>query len=297
MIANRKLRMGWIGVLLLLLAGVCQTQAVDAQSSSEEDEWRRYQNHESGGGYTRHRRLHTDQSASSFQTQAKTNSSNSASNSNFNVPVWISQPTPSYQRPIEMILPGRNSTNPNDFSNNPGLFSYGYPPAWNSGLYGWNSRPFFNSYGAFSPAYRWSNAWNNVGYGGFFPHYSPAFAPVAPYLGTFGGFGGIYPPTLPLATGVPFGLPGTASFMFGSYGNPYGFGGFGSNRRTTSGNRVFQSAPSKASGNYYQPSTSDPSASGNYYASGNSQVVVPLSPSEPPPKDYWGPNGNPFNLP
>lgn len=54
-----------------------------------------------------------------------------------------------------------------------------------------------------------------------------------------------------------------------------------------------QTGPSPASGNYYQPSTADPSASGGYYASG-APWQVPLNSTGNDPKDYWGPMGNPF---
>jgi hypothetical protein len=113
--------------------------------------------------------------------------------------------------------------------------------------------------------------WRSYAYGGFLPG-----LPVYRSFGmpAFGGFGGF---------GVFNGFGG-----FGGFGNPFGMG----TRLTT--NRVFQSEPSKASGNYYQPSTVDPTASGSYYAS-SGPTVIQASPAEPLPKDYWGPSGNPFD--
>jgi hypothetical protein len=59
--------------------------------------------------------------------------------------------------------------------------------------------------------------------------------------------------------------------------------------------RVIQTGPSKASGNYFNPSTPDPTASGSYYApSGNTPRALPVYQPEAQPKDYWGPQGNPM---
>lgn len=110
------------------------------------------------------------------------------------------------------------------------------------------------------------------GYTPFSPWRSYAYGSFLPGLPVYRGFGG-------------FGLPAFAGF--GAFGNSFRLG----TRLTT--NRVFQSEPSKASGNYYQPSTVDPTASGSYYAS-SGPTVIQASPAEPLPKDYWGPSGNPF---
>jgi hypothetical protein len=56
---------------------------------------------------------------------------------------------------------------------------------------------------------------------------------------------------------------------------------------------VIETGPSPASGNYFQPAASDPSASGNYYAGGTPWQVPINIPSTT--KDYWGPSGTPFN--
>jgi hypothetical protein len=59
--------------------------------------------------------------------------------------------------------------------------------------------------------------------------------------------------------------------------------------------RLVQSGPSKASGNYFNPSTPDPTASGSYYAgSGNTPTAVPVYQPEAQSKDYWGKQGSPL---
>jgi hypothetical protein len=58
--------------------------------------------------------------------------------------------------------------------------------------------------------------------------------------------------------------------------------------------RITQTGPSKASGNYYSPSTPDPTASGSYYATPSGlPKAAPIIQTEPA-KDYWGKNGNPL---
>ena len=59
--------------------------------------------------------------------------------------------------------------------------------------------------------------------------------------------------------------------------------------------RFVQTGPSKSSGNYYGPSSADPSSSGSYYASpSGTPTAMPIIQQEPAQKDYWGPNGNPL---
>lgn len=59
--------------------------------------------------------------------------------------------------------------------------------------------------------------------------------------------------------------------------------------------RFVQTAPSKSSGNYYSPSTPDPTSSGSYYASpAGTATAMPIIQQETPQKDFWGPNGNPM---
>lgn len=91
-------------------------------------------------------------------------------------------------------------------------------------------------------------------------------------------------------------------------GRPYwGSHGYGGNSYL--GNRMFnpggyawrpitrsvQTGPSKSSGNYFNPSTPDPSASGNYFApSGNAPKAMPVYQPEPQPTNFWGKQGNPL---
>lgn len=77
-------------------------------------------------------------------------------------------------------------------------------------------------------------------------------------------------------------------FLPGGYGRGWA-GGF---RQSRLGPQVIQTGPSHPSGNYYQPSTADPSSSGGYYASG-APWQVPVQGSSNP-QDYWGPQGSPF---
>ena len=58
--------------------------------------------------------------------------------------------------------------------------------------------------------------------------------------------------------------------------------------------RVFQNGPSKASGNYYSPSTVDPTASGSYYANTGPRVLPVIQAPKSGTSDYWGSQGNPF---
>ena len=58
--------------------------------------------------------------------------------------------------------------------------------------------------------------------------------------------------------------------------------------------RVFQNGPSKASGNYYSPSTVDPTASGSYYANTGPRVLPVIQAPKSGTSDYWGNQGNPF---
>jgi hypothetical protein len=124
--------------------------------------------------------------------------------------------------------------------------------------------------------------------------------------GGFGGMGGL--------GGLGYGMP------FGGYGGYGGFGGYGLGipgmgmggmgmgmgmgtspefGRLTS-TKVIQTAPSKASGNYYAPSTVDSTASGSYYANPSSTTMAfPLNhqntqPSYKSQKNYWGTSGSPF---
>lgn len=92
------------------------------------------------------------------------------------------------------------------------------------------------------------------------------------------------------------GTYGAPPFSHGTlWTSPLGAVPFGSSRpcwgmRT----KVIQTGPSKPSGNYYSPSTADPTASGSYYASSGPRAL-PVMPAQPPPaKDYWGEGGSPL---
>lgn len=89
--------------------------------------------------------------------------------------------------------------------------------------------------------------------------------------------------------GSPFVYPGILP-------NQAPFGYFPGNRngwlRGRVGTQVIQTGPSPSSGNYYQPSTAAPGSSGSYYASGKPwQLPAQIQNT---PKDYWGPDGDPF---
>ncbi len=132
-------------------------------------------------------------------------------------------------------------------------------------------------------------------------------------LSGLGGFGG-YGHYRGFGGGVPFGygggygmgmmgmgMGGMGMGGMGMGGMGMGFGGNSSEFGRLTNTRVFQTAPSKASGNYYAPSTPDPTASGSYYGSNAStSLVFPTShQSSPqsytkPQRNYWGSGGNPF---
>jgi hypothetical protein len=127
----------------------------------------------------------------------------------------------------------------------------------------------------------WSGGgWNGNSWGGgFSPNYSM--------------YGGGYSGYSPLNYGAGFGFDGM--------GNPASMNGFGAHQGTVP-NRIVQTGPSPASGNYYQPATADPSASGGYYASGSTASAPAPQKTKSQPKSYWGSGdsdnwgagGNPF---
>lgn len=93
--------------------------------------------------------------------------------------------------------------------------------------------------------------------------------------------------------------------LYGSTFNSYyyGFGGacssgsrIFSSRRSRLGPMVTQMGPSPSSGNYYQPSSADPSSSGGYYA-GSDPWVTPVIGPQPGQSSYWGMDGSPFSKP
>jgi hypothetical protein len=89
----------------------------------------------------------------------------------------------------------------------------------------------------------------------------------------------------------------------GGFGGMGGFSGRSSEFGRLTNTRVIQTAPSKPSGNYYAPSTPDPTASGSYYSNSSgasTSLVFPASHQggaesyTKPQRDYWGSGGNPF---
>lgn len=107
----------------------------------------------------------------------------------------------------------------------------------------------------------------------------------------------VFIPASPAPMGGLYGLRSTPmpAMMGGRYVGPNGIGAFNSHSRLPSWGRpmTIQTGPSPSSGNYYQPSSADPSASGSYYASGN-PWQTPVINNGGASKDYWGPDGNPF---
>jgi len=162
------------------------------------------------------------------------------------------------------------------FSTLPYGSSFGSPfartPYIGSGL------PFVGG-GAFNRGWS-SGGWNGNNWGG---GWTPN---LSMYGGGYSGYG-------PLNYGAGFG--------FGGIGNPASINGFGAHQGTVP-NRVIQTGPSPASGNYYQPATADPTASGGYYASGSTASAPVAHKTKTQPKSYygstdsdnWGGGGNPF---
>lgn len=174
----------------------------------------------------------------------------------------------------------------------------GYGGFGNFGGYGGYG---FNGLGAFG-----GYPFTNGGYGGF--GYPAGFANFGGYggygygaFGGYGGYGGIYPGN--------FGWGGGYGGFGGYGGNPFTGGGLGPGGHELgtlqTSTQVIQTAPSKSSGNYYQPSTVDTTASGSYYA----DTAPPAQQADPTPRhngwnsqanwtspsgdgNFWGSGGN-----
>jgi len=180
----------------------------------------------------------------------------------FVVPNWFaSQPKP-YTRPTEIIR------------SNCGLNPYRAPMAGGmlggiaSGL-AWSALG-----GGFRPGWGWGGGWA-PGWGGGFGGWGGGFG------GWRGGWGG-------LGWGGAWGGP-----WGGGWGGWSGMGGLGSFRSTGQfATSVIQTEPSKASGNYYEPSTVDTTSSGSYYASGT-PALVPSMRVNKSPDTYWNDSSNP----
>jgi len=213
-------------------------------------------------------RLFDQTSQPSAASMVNSDSSNQASGSEeepFVVPNWFAtQPQP-YTRPTEIFrYPYNSDVGPRWCGNGSWWPSFGWGSrlpslgwgGWRVGLGwgGWHSRL---GWGGWSPSVGWGGWRVGLGWGGW-------------HSGL--GWGGW--------SGWGYGLPGCGS-------------GLGSLRSTgTFSTRVIQTEPSKASGNYYAPSTVDTTASGSYYASGT-PALVPAMRIKKSPDSYWDEKSNP----
>jgi hypothetical protein len=217
----------------------------------------------------------------------------------FTVPAWFGAPPKPYERPTELF---RSPSTTFDTTSTATTSSYlGMPLLGSYGPLGW---------GGYSPwlgrgLLPYAGGYAGLGIGNLLPYGSPytGFSP-----GAFMGLSAV-PSALPFA-GYGWGTPGILGFGYGGWGSPF-FGSPGSSAlmmgafggRNNSSHlgewtppRVMQTAPSKASGNYFAPSTQDTSASGSYYAS-STPAQMPMVPVRKPTTNFWGPSGNPFGNP
>lgn len=182
---------------------------------------------------------------------------------------------PIYQRPVEFFR-----------QNSPNCAS-GYCPGWSLGLGGGMPTGGLGSLGGLG---------NLGGFGGLggLPSLAASsllrgLAPGQAYAGYSMGAGGsaLYPG---LAPGAMYpGLAPTGMYPGSSFGNAWRSSGIGDMGRPA----IYQTAPSKPSGNYYAPSNIDSTASGSYYAQ-TGPTPAQVIQSAPEPTNYWGPTGNPF---
>jgi hypothetical protein len=229
----------------------------------------------------------------------------------------LTQPKPLI-RPTEYIRPSL-SLLATPFAWGSGIGLYGGYGTWagfnvipmSSGLIGipgapssgWGGPPYGLNYGYGGPFIAGLGYGGSL-YGGLRSGYGPvgALAPFAvnSFFGHGIGYGGwnrggwAYGNPWFGGFGSGFGLLGGGS-QFSPYGDGWG-GGMAS--------RVVQEEPSKASGNYYAPSTVDTTASGSYYAqTDGSTIQVPMKQPQTDSSywgknssssSYWGGSGNPF---
>jgi hypothetical protein len=167
------------------------------------------------------------------------------------------------------VVPNWFSTQPQPYTRPTELFRSSY------GMGAYGAGRLFPPLGGFwggGPAWGWSR----LG--------TPYWGGYTPFSG--GWFGaGIY--------SSPFW--GATSGLWGRAWSGLGFGSnLGSLRSTGAfSTAVIQSEPSKASGNYYAPSTIDTTASGSYYASG-APALTPAMRVNKSPDNYWDENSNPI---
>lgn len=183
---------------------------------------------------------------------------------------------PVYQRPLELY----SNPQPGDFSFNPRQSTWFSPGGYGQqlpglGQPGWSLGQLAGGLGNSVPSLGLSSLMRGFTGGGV-PLGGPGGMPGGSALGGFGAWSA-YP-----NNGANFGNawhPANSMNDMGAMGRP----------------AVYQLQPSKPSGNYYAPSTVDSTASGSYYAQTSpSTLPVTVPQSEPGPRDYWGPQGNPF---
>lgn len=172
-----------------------------------------------------------------------------------------------------------------------GVSSIGSAMSFGANNLGGIGSPFWGGY----PGYGGYGGWGGFGryggyggYGGYVPGFGLGIGGLGigtglGFGGGLGGFGG-YP-----GYGWGFGSPASGALMMGAFGNRMNSSNLGGLNHT----RVTQTAPSPASGNYYAPSSVDPSASGSYYAQ-TGTAVYPMPKQSSGSSDYWGSTGNPF---
>lgn len=115
----------------------------------------------------------------------------------------------------------------------------------------------------------------------------PFWGGVAPYYGGRNWFGNGY------WGGGGWGR--NNGWGYSPWASPLGLGMMNNGPGMRPIKKLVQDRPSKASGNYYAPSTPDPTASGNYYAgSGDAPRASSVYQPEAQPKDYWGNQGSPL---
>ncbi|MDX2105371.1 MAG: hypothetical protein SFY67_03125 [Candidatus Melainabacteria bacterium] len=188
---------------------------------------------------------------------------------------WVQAPKYTPPAVITTNTNGSNSTN----LPGPGIFSFGSPAM----------TPVLNVV----PAVPYLGGIRGVGLG------LPYYGSIGSGYGGWGGYGGFGSGYGAFGSGWGTGIGGFGSGWgtgLGGFISPMmSPGGYGMMRThhanqklgTLSEGPVMQSAPSKASGNYYSPSSTDSSSSGSYYASDTPSYV-------PAPKPYstgdnfWG---------
>ncbi len=224
----------------------------------------------------------------------------------FTVPGYFANTPKPYERPTETfrsptLLEGSAQANSglNSFAVALPLtagsgFGYGIGSpwgGWRSGYSSWGGGPA--GYGGWGGGSPWSgySSWGGgpAGYGGWgggspWSGYSSWGGGPAGY----GGWGG--------------GSPWSGGSAWGGYGGWGGAAALGASAVFSAGSsgngvvtptNVIQSAPSKASGNYYSPSTTDTSASGSYYAT-TAPAAVPYIQQQAPVTNFWGASSSPL---